>query len=164
MQRRGPQPTDRARRALFFLRPNLGIEVGGGRVAAEDNLRPKENTDAKISHGNLGPSRFELVRRLDKYKLRAPPRRKSGETICRVCVDPPPADPHGGYGAKSSAQLANHRFHASTSSLDRGRLPLARAVSVRFHSTTECICASRSDQLLLECGWKSGQEERGPQN
>ena len=42
-------------------------------VAAEDNLRPKENTDAKISHGNLGPSRFELVRRLDKYKLRAPP-------------------------------------------------------------------------------------------
>ena len=40
---------DSARRALFFLRPNLGIEVG----AAEDNLKPKENTDAKISHSNL---------------------------------------------------------------------------------------------------------------
>ena len=68
-----PRPQE-ARRALFFLRPNLGIEVGGSRGATEDNLKPKENADAKMSHSNLSPSRFEFVactgRRLKKLNTK----------------------------------------------------------------------------------------------
>ena len=104
-----PSRPQEARRALFFLRPNLGIEVGGSRGATEDNLKPKENADAKMSHSNLSPSRFEFVactgRRLNKLNTKVS---ESEKHPVRPCG--PPRRPPWLQAALSlcSAQLANH--------------------------------------------------------